>query len=178
MTKNEVRRIMRERTLGLTAAQRAAASERIFSRAERLAVFARARTVGLYCALADEPDTAGPLERWCAGRRLVVPRVEGDAMQFYEYDPLTLRRGAFGIPEPGPEARLCQPSEIDLLFVPGTAFAADGARCGRGKGYYDRYLAQPDFRAATVGVCFAHQLLGELPVEAHDIRMDRVLRDR
>jgi 5-formyltetrahydrofolate cyclo-ligase len=110
-------------------------------------------------------------------KRIVVPRVEGDVMRFCEYDPQTLRPGAFGIAEPGPEAQTCDPSEIDLVIVPGTAFTAAGARCGRGRGYYDKYLARPDVHAVKVGVCFAHQLVGELPAEPHDVAMDYIITD-
>lgn len=81
-------------------------------------------------------------------------------MRFFDYDAATLVRGAFGIAEPGPSARECPPGRIDLIVVPGTAFTEAGARMGRGRGYYDRYLAQPGFRAVKVGVCFAHQLVG------------------
>lgn len=45
---------------------------------------------------------------------------------------------------------------------------------GRGKGYYDRYLALPELRAFCVGVCFAHQLVDALPVEPHDRAMNAV----
>ena len=127
--------------------------------------------------LADEPGTAEALARWGAVKRIVVPRVEGDVMRFYEYDPQTLCPGAFGIAEPGPAARLCDPSEIDLVIVPGTAFTASGIRCGRGRGYYDKYLSLPGVHAVKVGVCFAHQLVGELPAEPHDVAMDYVITD-
>ena len=178
MTKKELRAAMRRRNLGMDAAERAEASRRIFGRAGRLEAFGAARTVGVFCSLADEPDTSEALARWSAtGRRLAVPRVEGDVMRFYEYDPRTMRPGAFGIAEPGPEARLCEPRELDLVIVPGTAFTAAGARCGRGRGYYDKYLARPDVHAVKVGVCFAHQLVGELPAEPHDVAMDCVITD-
>ena len=55
------------------------------------------------------------------------------------------------------------------------AFTADGRRLGRGRGYYDRYLGDPAFRGFRVGVCYAHQLVDDLPVEPHDVRMDRVI---
>ena len=42
---------------------------------------------------------------------------------------------------------------------------------GRGRGYYDKYLSQPGFRGVKAGVCYAHQLVGELPVEPHDVFM-------
>lgn len=96
-------------------------------------------------------------------------------MRFFEYDPSTLVSGAFGILEPGPSARLCPPEAIDLLFIPGVAFTTAGLRCGRGRGYYDRYLAHPEVRAVKIGVCYAHQVVPELPVEAYDVRMDGVI---
>lgn len=65
--------------------------------------------------------------------------------------------------------------EIDLVVCPGVAFTADGRRLGRGRGYYDRYLGDPVFRGFRVGVCYAHQLVDDLPVEPHDVRMDRVI---
>lgn len=177
MTKKELRAAMRKQTLGMTPAERAGASWRIFNRAGRLRAFRAARTVGLFCSLTDEPGTAEALARWGAVKRIVVPRVEGDVMRFYEYDPQTLCPGAFGIAEPGPAARLCDPSEIDLVIVPGTAFTASGIRCGRGRGYYDKYLSLPGVHAVKVGVCFAHQLVGELPAEPHDVAMDYVITD-
>ena len=176
MTKKELRAAMRRKNLGITPSERAAASGRMFARAELSEAFGRARTVGVFCSLADEPDTSEALARWsAAGRRLAVPRVEGDVMRFYEYDPRTMRPGAFGIAEPGPEARLCEPRELDLVIVPGTAFTAAGGRMGRGRGYYDKYLALPGVHAVKIGVCYAHQLVGELPAEPHDVAMDQVI---
>ena len=177
MTKKELRAAMRQKNLGITPSERAAASGRIFARAELSEAFGRARTVGFFCSLRDEPDTAEALVRWSAVKRIVVPRVEGDAMRFYRYDPQTLRPGAFGIAEPGPEAQACDPSEIELEIVHGTAFTSAGGRCGRGRGYYDKYLAQPGVHAVKVGVCFAHQLVGELPAEPHDVAMDYLITD-
>lgn len=208
---------MRARNRSLTTAVRAEASERIFARVERTAAFSAARCVALFCALGDEPATEDALARWSAGaRRVVVPRVEGDMMQFYDYNPSALRTGAFGILEPVvvdgaaevDEALVaaarpsgiavsepavakhplsiaapvvartpCDPADIDLIVVPGVAFTAEGARMGRGKGFYDKYLSQAGFRAVKIGVCYAHQLVPVLPVEAHDVAMDRVVTD-
>ena len=126
MTKNELRKAMRALNRSVDARQRAAVSLRIVARVEELPDFARARTVGLYCALPDEPDLSDALVRWSGEKRLVVPRVEGETMRLFDYDPQTLVTGAFGILEPGPAARLCAPGEIDLLLVPGVALPAKG----------------------------------------------------
>lgn len=66
-------------------------------------------------------------------------------------------------------------AEIDVMIVPGVAFTHEGARCGRGKGFYDKHLSHNSFRAYTVGVCYPYQVVAELPTEEHDRRLDRVV---
>ena len=165
---------MRQLNRALDSRQRLRASAAIFSAVERLPEFRAARTVAVFAALPDEPATDEVLARWASTRRVVLPRVEGDAMRFYACRPDALVFGAFGILEPQGE-RPCQAGEIDLVVCPGVAFTADGRRLGRGRGYYDRYLGDPAFRGFRVGVCYAHQLVDDLPVEPHDVRMDRVI---
>ena len=165
---------MRQLNRALDSRQRLRASAAIFSAVERLPEFRTARTVAVFAALPDEPATDEVLARWASTRRVVLPRVEGDAMRFYACRPDALVFGAFGILEPQGE-RPCPAGEIDLVVCPGVAFTADGRRLGRGRGYYDRYLGDPAFRGFRVGVCYAHQLVDDLPVEPHDVRMDRVI---
>lgn len=172
--KKEIRAGMRRCNRALTEAERQEAAARIFDRVEQTAAFAAARVVALFCALGDEPPTGRALARWSQTKRIVVPRVAGDTMDFYDYRPEELAEGSFGIREPQ-GGRPCQPGEIDLIVVPGVAFTAGGARLGRGRGYYDRYLSRPEFRAAKIGICYRHQLTEELPVEPHDVRMDEVM---
>lgn len=165
---------MRQLNRALDSRQRLRASAAIFSAVERLPEFRAARTVAVFAALPDEPATDEVLARWASTRRVVLPRVEGDAMRFYACRPDALVFGAFGILEPQGE-RPCPAGEIDLVVCPGVVFTADGRRLGRGRGYYDRYLGDPAFRGFRVGVCYAHQLVDDLPVEPHDVRMDRVI---
>ena len=165
---------MRQLNRALDSRQRLRASAAIFSAVERLPEVRAARTVAVFAALPDEPATDEVLARWASTRRVVLPRVEGDAMRFYACRPDALVFGAFGILEPQGE-RPCPAGEIDLVVCPGVAFTADGRRLGRGRGYYDRYLGDPAFRGFRVGVCYAHQLVDDLPVEPHDVRMDRVI---
>ena len=171
MVKKEIRERMRRLNRALDSRQRLRASAAIFSAVERLPEFRAARTVAVFAALPDEPATDEVLARWASTRRVVLPRVEGDAMRFYACRPDALVFGAFGILEPQGE-RPCPAGEIDLVVCPGVAFTADGRRLGR---YYDRYLGDPAFRGFRVGVCYAHQLVDDLPVEPHDVRMDRVI---
>ena len=68
--------------------------------------------------------------------------------------------------------------ELDVIFVPGLAFDYKGARLGRGKGFYDRYLSS--FKGVKVGVCHWTRFLNKpIPVDyGHDIFMDYILTDK
>jgi 5-formyltetrahydrofolate cyclo-ligase len=62
---------------------------------------------------------------------------------------------------------------LDFILVPGVAFDLSGRRLGRGKGYYDRLLKQT--RGTTCGVAFDEQIVGEIPVEPHDLNVNCIL---
>lgn len=136
-----------------------------------LSQYRDAVTVMAFASMPTEPDTDGLLARMERdGKVVVLPRLDdGRIVPVRMTGAVT--RGQFGIREPvGPSV---DPATIDLVIVPGVAFTADGSRLGHGKAYYDRFL--PGTRAHTVGACFDEQLVDELPVEPHDVRLDRVL---
>lgn len=173
MTKAERRKQMKSLNTALTSQQREELSTQIFRQVEQLPPFAGAKVVALFSALKDEPSTSEALARWSRIKRIVLPRVEGEVMRFYDYVPSAMTDGAFGISEPD-ATTLCLPEEIDLIIVPGVAFTADGMRLGRGKGFYDKYLSQNGFRAFKTGVCYPHQIIDELPTDPHDIPVNRL----
>jgi len=77
---------------------------------------------------------------------------------------------AFLNPSPmKPADETCTVSEIDLLLVPARAFDGSGNRLGRGAGFYDRFMAAPEFRATRCGVSFDCQILDEVPHNPFDI---------
>lgn len=115
--------------------------------------------------------------QWGAVKRIVVPRVEGDVMRFYEYDPRRCARELSVSPSRGRQRGCAALRRSTSWSFPVRAFTASGVRCGRGRGYYDKYLSQPGVKAVKVGVCFACQLIGELPAEPHDEAMDYVITD-
>jgi 5-formyltetrahydrofolate cyclo-ligase len=81
---------------------------------------------------------------------------------------------------PDPVATAPQPVDpglVDVVVVPGVAFTADGRRLGQGGGWYDRLLAGLRADAVSIGVCFAVQVLDDLPVEPHDIGVDVVIHE-
>ena len=138
--------------------------------------FRQAKTVMAYAAIPPEVNLSPVLEEiLAAGKTLALPRCEEDGMMTAQRvcNFNQLISGAYGIPEPKPDAPVVSAAEIDLILVPGLAFDRTGRRLGRGKGYYDRFLV--DFCGKTMGIC--GQLMPAVPVEQHDITMDAVATD-
>lgn len=179
-SKLKIRAAAKSAVRALSITQKASSSKAIFRCVASLDKVRLATTVALFSSLPDEPQTEKIITHLAAERRVVLPRVDGEDMDFYLYAPSSadesgrLASGAFGIAEPQSNVRVA-PSEIDVIIVPGVAFTRDGVRCGRGRGYYDKYLSRADFHAFKIGVCYACQIFDEIPAEPHDVRMDEVV---
>lgn len=174
MDKRDIRRSVRSRIALLSEQQKTEASQQIFAKIATLPAFENAKVVALFASLHDEPQTEQFIAEWHGRKRIVLPRCEGEVMNFYDYSPDVMESGSFGINEPqGVEP--CRPSEIDFMVIPGVAFTPDGRRLGRGKGFYDRYLSQEEFAAITVGICFREQVVDDIPSESHDKVVESVI---
>jgi 5-formyltetrahydrofolate cyclo-ligase len=133
------------------------------------------RVIATFSPLKGEIDLLPLLRR--SDRTWVFPKVEGAELGFYHVkNPLEdLVPGAFNILEPREGLERYPAERIDLFLCPGLGFDTHGGRIGRGMGFYDRVLerARPD--AVKLGVCFGFQLVDEVDMEDHDIRMNGVI---
>ena len=177
MTKRELRQQIRTQKRRLSAAELAVMSEDICSKVLALASWQEAGTLLLYYPLPDEVDVRLLIkDAFESGKKVLLPVVKGDELELHLYEgEASLKEGAFGIMEPtGPLFAPEHYGEIELAVIPGMAFDSAGHRLGRGKGYYDRLL--PNLNAAKlIGICFPFQLLEEVPAEAHDISVCKVI---
>jgi len=173
-TKQVLRAQGRRLRRAMSAEERRSASERAALHLSAHDALGRARTIALYAALEDEADPSA-LEV-VPGKRIVYPRVDGDALGFREARLYELAAGYRGIREPDARLAMVPIAEIDVIVVPGTAFTPDGWRVGSGRGYYDRLLAGARSSLA-VGFAFACQLVPEIPIEPHDQRLDAVVTE-
>lgn len=89
------------------------------------------------------------------------------------------KTGAYGIPEPDPAVfPACGPKSGAILLCPGLAFDKEGHRLGRGKGFFDRFLAgRRALFGSVCGVCFKELLLPSVAVLPHDAEMDQIFCD-
>jgi 5-formyltetrahydrofolate cyclo-ligase len=146
-------------------------SVQLWAKVAELPEYRRASSVMAFVGFSGEPDTDPLFARLTVeGKRLLLPRVEATGIVPADGDwPLVASK--FGVQEPtGPAVDV---DEIDFVIVPGLAFTVAGDRLGYGQGYYDRFL--PTVSAPNAGVCFADQLVDEMPVTEHDVRVDAVI---
>ena len=172
--KRTLRKEIRAEIAKLSIEEKQSLSTQIFSKIATLSKLEEASVVALFVSLSDEPQTATFIEQLLQkNKRVVIPRIEGDEMNFYDISE-GVEKGAFDIMEPTAKTPV-EPSEIDVMIVPGVAFTIEGARCGRGKGFYDKYLSRKGFGAHTIGVCYPCQIVENLPTEEHDRMLDCVI---
>jgi 5-formyltetrahydrofolate cyclo-ligase len=78
-----------------------------------------------------------------------------------------------------PRKELCQAfaGTMGVIVVPGVVFSRSGARVGSGKGYFDVLLAR-HFQAVKIGLAFECQMVSDVPVEPHDVMMDKVITEQ
>lgn len=87
----------------------------------------------------------------------------------------------FGIPDGMPKGKtwleppyhLVEPS---WLLVPGVGFDLGGARLGRGRGFYDRFLEGKTM--LKIGLAWSEQIKDKIPVEQHDCHMDFIITEK
>ena len=173
MTKKELRQMIRQRKQQHPVGE----SSAFISRLKDNSHFTHAQTLLLYSALSDEVPTQILIDGLAAqGKTVLLPRVVSDTdMELRRYSgPADLQRGAFGIFEPTGEL-FTDYNTIDVAIIPGMAFDAKGHRLGRGKGYYDRFLAKLSPSTYKIGLCFFWQLVDHVPTDEHDIPMDEVI---
>lgn len=174
MKKEEIRRAMRARKALLDDTEREKAATRVFERLEKSTPFMVAENILMYHSLPDELSTHRFLEKWGKIKRFFLPRVNGVNLDILPYEASRLELGAFQIEEPTGDDTVPVES-IDMVVVPGVAYDRNGNRLGRGRGFYDRLLAES--RATKIGVCYEFQLVDEIECDPHDVAMDIVISE-
>lgn len=138
-------------------------------------------TVCAYLPFGTEPGSVSMLDALLArGSRVLLPVIppEPGPLEWAEYrGPSGLVAGRLrGVSEPdGPRLGMSAIGSAELVLVPALAVDRLGGRLGRGAGFYDRTLVLAASSAARIAVVRDSELVAELPVEAHDIRMTGVV---
>jgi len=137
------------------------------------------RSLSCYLATRDEPETR-PFLTWASeqGIRVLLPVSRDDGLlDWAPYDATADEDSesldTIGMPVPTTE--LLGPiaiNDVGLILVPAAAVDRTGMRMGWGRGYFDKTLGSMDRRPPVFAVVFEHEVLDELPREAHDQGVD------
>ncbi len=117
-----------------------------------------------------------------AGKKLVLPKVEGKILRLYHVKNLErdlISGGSYGIREPDPA--LCEeipPEKIDLFITPGVGYDCFGGRIGFGGGFYDRLLLHKLEDVLTIGIAYEFQVVHAVPTTTTDVPIDCIVTER
>ena len=136
--------------------------------------YKEAETIATYLSFPHEFQTARLIEEALKdGKKIVIPKTYPQGkMVFVVYEPGQLERNSFGLLEPQGDFTILEPSQIDLIHVPGLAFNPSRYRVGYGGGYYDRYLEH--FPGHTISTIYPCQIQIFQP-EHYDIPVKEVI---
>lgn len=152
--------------------------QRLFS----LQDFKKAKTIAFFYGIRKEVHTAHMIQDALnAGKRILLPRCAYDKkeMHLLEIKSLNdLEKRKFGLMEPKKRCKKVKLKEIDAIIMPAVAFDLDGHRLGYGHGYYDRLLKRKEGKAKLIGLCFELQLAKKLPIEKHDVAVDKIVTEK
>lgn len=180
--KKELRDRLRKVVTGLSPDEIGAMSVRACQHLFEQREYAKAEVIMVFLSLPMEVDTSAiVLRAWQEGKRVLAPKVSWSQrrMMPVEIRSLTddlaesnmgIREPVSGIPFPV--------SLIDLVIVPGLGFDEFGNRLGRGRGFYDRFLAHAEFHGTACGVAFEQQVVPTIPVGPLDRRVAMLVTDR
>ena len=137
-------------------------------------VYQEAKAIATYLSFTHEFQTQELIDQALKDdKKVLIPKTYPKGrMDFVVYHPQQLVKTSFGLLEPQGDLEVVEPSQIDLIHVPGLAFTTEGYRIGYGGGYYDRYLEH--FAGHTMSTIHPCQVQ-EFNLEDHDIPVQEVL---
>ena len=187
--KRIVRKAMRKAIFEFTAEKNRAdaASKKI----ERLLLgselYAASDAVFIFASDPSEVETRGIIASALKDKkRSALPRCIDayGTMEFYYLDaalPFELQTeiGAYGLTEPKTDLEKVDTKSFPhgaLFLVPALAFSRDGRRLGKGKGFYDRYIARISYALPILtGLCFSCQIINDVPSGVRDAGVSHIV---
>ena len=189
LAKTALRKQMKARIAQLSDAEKRRQSDLVVGRLIASDHYRASARISVFLSMHDEIQTIGLLRRMFADRKCCyIPHYIGDRMDMVRLDSMDdydrLPETSWKIKQPKDDERrenALETGGLDLILVPGLAFTASGCRLGRGKGYYDKFLARcvaaQAKRPAMIALAFREQICdeGAVPMTDQDFILDAVL---
>lgn len=182
MNKKQMRQMLRERVAAIGPEEAHARSVTAGGLLCAQREYQSADVIMIFLSTAHEVETGQvALQAWADLKRVLAPRVSWEQRRMLpiEIKSLTtdVRAGLMGLREPI-EGMPIPVADIDMVIVPGLGFDAQGNRLGRGRGFYDRFLAHRDFRGVACALAFEEQFVDLVPHDDTDVRVHMLVTDR
>jgi len=172
--KRNLRRLINLEKQKISGKEIESRSSTIFHTIEQLDIFQKASVVMIYWSMDGEINTHAFIRKWFQEKTILLPVVRGNDLSVRKFTGTgsLQKEEKLGIFEPA-GIEYSSKKSIDVIIVPGLAFDRENNRLGRGKAYYDKFLAS--VTAYKIGVCFDFQLVDKVPTDKWDIKMDLVI---
>jgi 5-formyltetrahydrofolate cyclo-ligase len=176
MEKAEGRQIIRDRLSQMTAEDVAEKSSLIKGFVIDSEVFKGAESVFVYVSTAKEADTSGIIsEAIRLGKKVYFPKIEADKMVMTLFSKNTnFSLTKFGFLQDNDSVGVIEPG--DLVIAPLLAYDSKFNRLGKGKGFYDRFLAKNPSK--VMALAFSNQYFDGFPTTEYDIKVDYIATER
>ncbi|XP_042876770.1 5-formyltetrahydrofolate cyclo-ligase-like [Penaeus japonicus] len=187
--KNVLRQELKKKLNALTNEEKVRQSQIVQTKVLQHDLYKNSKRLSIFLSMHDEIQTDGILrDALDAGKAVYIPRYDSKSTymdmvrlkSWEEYDALPMTKWKIKQPPLDQDREQALDSGgLDLILVPGLAFSKAGHRMGRGRGYYDTYLAKcramQECPPSTIALAFIEQILPEVPVEETDVPVDIVL---
>ena len=151
----------------------------IFKKLLENEAYKNAAVIFAYVSFGGEVDTINFIKKALSdGKTICVPKVisKKEGMEAYKITNLNdLEKGYYGIPEPKNHCQLINPSDINLIIMPGVAFDKANGRIGYGGGFYDRYLKRVTSRTRKIALAHTFQVFDSIPTNEFDEKVDFII---
>ena len=176
MTKDELRSQM----LKALKATTGPSPEEVVKKISGLKVYKNAEILVAYCPLKSEIDVTFIIDKAIEDGKIVLlpdemPGTFRQAKADWKAHLIRLKNKTYTV-DTNKILNIVESNATVVVLVPGLAFTEDGARLGRGAGYYDQFLKKArGGKITTIGLCRKAQLLGALPQQPHDQNVNMVI---
>lgn len=132
-------------------------------------------TILIYASNNEEVSTIKLIEYFLKIKKVGVPRIENDVMNFYYIKSIDeLKKGYFGLLEPITNDKV-EVFDNTVSITPGICFSKDLYRIGYGKGFYDRFYDKYDIY--SIGLCYSDCLVNYIPNDKYDRKVNEIITD-
>jgi 5-formyltetrahydrofolate cyclo-ligase len=178
MTKQEARKIFKEKRSGLSVGDKNRFDDLILIHFQQLAL-PYLVYVHTYLAIKENNEIETDhllhyLEFRNPELKIVIPKMdhEKNELLHIEYDEMVdIMKNEWGIHEPV-NGNFVNEKEIDFIFVPLLAFDLKGFRVGYGKGFYDKFLSKCRPDTIKVGLSYFEAIDGISDSNKFDIPLN------